>query len=224
MAFSIDYLYQFSLKLIRKNQSGSINGTEFAMFWNDQQAAYTSDLLGRFQPRSNGKTGNNTGLILNETIVTKLAAFTKPVTLTIASGVVDKPLDLIYRLALRINDKDVSFINHGQIASVKGSVIDAPSVANNKYYAVEYEDYYSFLPTTVTSASLDYIAYPENVVWGYITDANGQQVYNSGTSVQSKWDDITNQEITKRMLQNMGVSLKDKDFENFGSKTIITGD
>lgn len=219
----IDYLYDFSLKLIRKNQSGSISGVEFSYFWNDAQSQYLGDLLGRFQARSNGKEGVNTGLILNETQLTKLSPFTQPIILSIEDGVSDKPHGFIYRLALRINDTDVDFINHGQIASVKKSVIDPPSITDNKYYAIEYENYFSFLPTPVTEAQLDAIIYPPNVVWGYVYDIAGRQEYNPGTSTQSKWDDITNLEITRRMLTDMGISLKDKDFENFGNKTTLTG-
>lgn len=224
MALSIDYLYQFALKLIRKNQSGSINGSEFGFYWNDQQTAYMSDLLGRFQNRNNGKEGGNTGLIQNETILTKLTPFTKPSTLTISGGVSDKPSDYVYGLSLIISDELVYKINHDQVPAVKKSVIDPPSITTNTYYCVEYEDYFSFLPTTVTSATLSYIATPDTVIWGYTYDANGQQVYNAGTSVQPQWDDISCMEITKRVLKDMGISLKDNDFINFGNNTIQTGE
>ena len=70
MALTVNDLYVFTQKLIRKNQSGSLTSTEFNTFWNDAQRAYMGDLLGRFQLRSNGKLGMNTGLILNETILT----------------------------------------------------------------------------------------------------------------------------------------------------------
>lgn len=224
MALNVNDLYVFVQKLIRKNQAGSLSSTEFNTFWNDAQRAYMGDLLGRFQLRSNGKLGMNTGLILNETILTKLAPFTKTDTLTITSGSVAKPTGLLYRLALRISDFDVVFINHGQISEVKKSVIDAPSVAENKYYAYEIEGTYKFLPATVTSAEINYIGDVTDIVWGYTLDGNGRQVYSAGASTQSKWDDISNMEITKRMLQDIGISLKDRDFQNFGSQTIITGD
>lgn len=223
MGLSINYLYEFSLRLIRKNQSGSISGSDFSKFWNDAQFGYIGDLLGRYQPRANTKNGINTGLILNETILTKLMPFTVSDTLTISAGNADKPTDFLYRLACRISDYDVFFINKGQISSVKKSVIDPPSITDNKYYATEYEDYYSFLPTTVTQATLDYVAQPNSVIWGFTYDADGRQVYNEGTSVQSQWDDLSNMEITKRMLVDYGVSLKDNDFQNFGNKIETVG-
>lgn len=191
-----------------------------------------SDLLGRFQNRNNGKTGNNTGLVENETILTKLTPFTRSSTLSISSGIVAKPDGFIYRLSLTIGGYLVELINHDQVPAVNNSAIDPPSVTTNTYYCTEYTSdvnnipvqFYSFLPNTVTTATLKYIKAPVKVKWGYTTDGDGRQIYNSGDSVQPEWDDISCMEIVKRMLRNTGVSLKDKDFENFGTTTIATGE
>lgn len=223
MALTIDYLYQFSLNLIRKNQAGSLASIEWARHWNDASNTYQDDLLGRFQARSNGKAGANTGLIENETIETKLAPFTKTDTITITAGDGPKPSDFIYLLALRIGGKEVRHINKNQIATVNDNVIDPPSVADGAYYYTPYLNYYSFLPNTVTTATIDYIATPVDVVWGF-TIVSGRQVYSAGTSVQSQWDDHSNREITKRMLTNLGVSFKDNDFSQFGAKVQMQGE
>jgi hypothetical protein len=164
----------------------------------------------------------NTGLIENETIEQKLAPFTKNATITIAGGDGNKPSDFKYLLALRINDDHVFHINKNQKATVLDSVIDPPSVTDGTYYYTEYQGLYSFLPTTVTSASIDYIAAPIDVVWGFNL-SGGRQVYNSGTSTQSQWDDASNREICKRVLSTLGISFKDGDFANFGQHTINTG-
>jgi len=222
MALTTDYLYQFTLNLIKKNQAGSLGSIEWARHWNGESTAYQDDLLGRFQARSNGKTGVNTGLIENETILQKLSPFIKNATIAIAAGNGNKPTGFKYELALRINGKEVRNINHNQIATVNDSVIDPPSIPNDAYYAVMYEGYYSFLPSTVTSASLDYIVAPTDVVWGF-TIVGGRQVYNSATSVQTLWDDASAREITKRVLNTLGVAYKDGDFSNFGNKVINTG-
>lgn len=222
MALSVDYLYQYTLNLIKKNQAGSLASTEWARHWNGESAAYMDDLVGRFQARSNGKSGINTGLIENETILQKLAPFIKNATITIAAGNGNKPTGFKYELALRINGKEVRHINHNQIATVNDNVIDPPSIPNDSYYAIIYEGYYAFLPSTVTEASLDYIVVPTDVVWGF-TIVAGRQVYNSGTSTQSQWDDNSNREITKRVLNTLGVAYKDGDFSGFGNKVINTG-
>lgn len=223
MALTANYIYDFALKLIKKNQSGSLTSLAFAKLFNDAQSSYFDDLVGRFQNRNDGKEGANTGLIENETIMQKLSPFITPATLTITAGLSNKPDDFIYRLAMRISGVDVFKINHNQIATVNASVIDPPNVIANKYYFIEYKGYYSFLPNTVTTASLDYIATPKLVVWGYTFDNLGRQVYNQGLSVNPQWDSHSCMEIVKRMLETIGVSLKDNDFANFGKSVIATG-
>lgn len=207
---------------MRKNQAGAVGSVEWARHWNGEQNAYHDDLLGRFQRSSNGKGGINTGLIENATIMQKLAPFIKNATIAIAVGNGNKPTGFKYELALRISDKEVRHIDHGQKAAVVDNVIDPPSVTNNSYYVLEYEGYYSFLPTTVTEASLDYVSHPVDVLWGF-TISGGRQVYNAGTSVQPQWDDASCREITKRVLSTLGVSFKDGDFANFGQHVINTG-
>jgi hypothetical protein len=224
MAWNVNNIYQFLLKLIKENQAGSISATEFFYYWNAEQYAYHDDLVGKWQNRNNTKEGMNTGLIQNEVIMTKLAPFTIPITLAISSGNANKPNDFIYTLALRINDTKVFKINHDQKWAVLDDVIDPPNTTENSYYYMEYEGYYSFLPNTVTSVELDYIASCTDVVWGFTLDGNRRQVYNSGTSTQPKWNQNTIVEITKRTLKQLGVSYKDSDFTAYGNSIIQTGD
>lgn len=224
MALSVDYAYNFSLDLMRKNQSGGLGNEAFEKFWNDAQGAYQDDLLGRFQARNNGKTGNNTGLIEDETVLQKLTPFISPLVLTITSGQSDKPTDFVYRTSLMINGYNCYKINYNQRDAINHSVIDGPSVTDNIYYFLEYENYYEFLPNTVTQATLDYVKTPPNVKWGFTYDADGRQIYNAGSSVQPLWDSNSAREITKRMFTDLGVSFKDADFENFGKTAVITGD
>lgn len=223
MALDVNYIYKFSLNLIRKNQSGGLSPDEFEKFWNDSQGSYQDDLLGRFQARNNGKEGANTGLIENETILQKLRPFISPYTLTITAGKADLPTDFIYRMALRIGGNDVYKINYNQRSSVINNIIDPPSATTGTYYFLEYEDYYEFLPSSVTSATLDYVKTPTNIKWGYTYDSQDRQIYNAGTSVQPEWANNDCREITRRMLKDIGISFKDSDFLNFGQTAILTG-
>jgi hypothetical protein len=231
MSLSVDYIFNFVKRLIKKSQAGGLGNEDFQIQWNDAQGSYQDDLLGRFQQRANGKTGINTGLIEDETVLQKLAPFTTPVTLPISNGKANKPDDFIYRLAMRINGSDVYKINHNQIATVNDNVIDPPSIDSDTYYFVEYgkslanpTGYYLYLPNSVSSADLDYIATPRDIKWGYTWDEDGRQIYSVGLSVQSQWDNNSNREITKRMLTNLGVSFKDADFANFGKSVQLTGE
>ena len=168
--------------------------------------------------------GGNTGLIENETIEQKLAPFTKTDTIVVTGGNGPKPTDFIYLLALRIGGKEVRHVNKNQIATVNDSVVDPPSISDESYYYTPYMNYYSFLPNTVTSADIDYIATPVDVIWGFTLDGNGRQVYDGGASVQPQWDSNSCREITKRMLTNLGVAYKDQDFSQFGKSVQLTGE
>jgi len=221
---TIDDIYKFCLDLIKKNQAGGLKASSFQYQWNDAQTSYQDDLLGRFQLRSNGKTGFNTGLIEDETILQKLSPFiTSNSALTVTAGVSAKPANFVYRIGLRVGGYDCYKILQSQIASVNNSVIDPPSAATNTYYFYEDKNGFTFLPSTITTAALDYIVSPTDVVWGY-SIVSGRQVYDSATSVQSQWDSNSNREITKRMLTNLGVSFKDADMENFGKSVQLTGE
>lgn len=224
MSLSVNYIYEYALKLIRKNQSSGLTSIEFAYHWNAAQGGYQDDLLGRFQARNNGKEGANTGLIENETILTKLTPFTKAASLTIASGQSAKPAGFIYTLALRINNAKVFNVDKDEIAAMLDDVIDPASESTDTYYYTEYEDYYKFFPATVVAADLDYISTPTDIFWNYTFDGNNRQVYSSGGSIQPVWDNNSCREITERMLKALGVSFKDQDFEQFGQSVINAGE
>lgn len=217
--------------MLRKNQAGGISATDYFYAWNSEQSAMHEDLLGKWQNRSNGKTGSNIGLIQDETMLTKLTPFTLTTPLTITSGFADWPADFIYQLSLRINGKKVTHFNKDERWSIVDSVIDPPSITDGCYYYTEYASAtagvrgkYEFIPNTVTIATLDYIAECTDIVWGFNFDGQQRQVYNAGSSVQPKWNQNTIVEITKRTLKSLGVSFKDRDFAQFGQSNIAAGD
>jgi hypothetical protein len=224
MALTADYIYQFTLGLIRKNQSAGLRVQDWQYFWNDAQGSYEDDLLGRFQGRTNTKEGANTGLIEDETIIAKLTPFMLPATLVVNAGQAIKPTNWLYTLAMRVGNFKVYQIDKDQIQSVLNSVIDPPSIVNNTYYFTEYQNYYQLYPSAVSSINIDYIQTPPDVVWGFTFDANNNQVYDPATSVDPLWSNNSCREITKRMLKTIGVSFSSQDFENFGQSVLAAGE
>lgn len=223
MAWNVNDIYEYVKFLLRKNQSGSISSSNLFYAWNSEQSQYFKDLKGRFQAKNTGKTGVNTGLVENETIETILAPFTKTATISIAGGNGNKPADFSYLLAFRIGGHEVIHFNKNQKAAVIDNVIDPPSVSGNSYYYTPYQGFYSFLPSSVTEAEIDYLAIPQDIVWAYTLDGAGRQVYNPSGSTQPQWlqDDLV--EITKRALKSFGISYHDNDLAQFGNSVINTG-
>jgi hypothetical protein len=224
MPWSVDNIYSFTKWLLNKNQAGGISATDLFYAWNAEQSQYHQDLVGRWQNRNNTKTGQSTGLVEDEITISSLSPFIIPITIPISAGQGIKPTDYIYGVALRINSAKVFSIDHDMIWSVLEDVIDPPDVAANCYYYSEYLNYFSFLPNTVTTFDLDYVAETTDIVWAYTLDANNRQVYDPSNSVQPKWNKNTVIEITKRTLKGFGVHFTSQDFENFGDSNIKTGD
>ncbi len=210
---------------MNKNQAGGIEDIKFARLWNGESSSFFRDLVGRFQRNQTGKLISQTGLIENETILQQLSCFTKNnPAITVTAGNAAKPSDFAFRLSVRVGDIEAVKINQDEIASVKGDVLcDAPSATNGKYYYVEYLNYFTMLPSSTASIVLDYISYPVDILWNYTRDVNNRKVYNPTGSVQPVWGDGECREITERMLNKLGVSYKDRDFQNFGKSVIATG-
>jgi hypothetical protein len=224
MAWNVDQIYSAVLKLIKKNQAGGLSASDFFYYWNIEQAQYHNDLIGRWEKGNNTKSGMNTGLVQNQTVLEDVAPFTIPVTISVAAGKAAKPVDFELRYSLRCNGKKVTVIRPDQLSYVNDSVIDAPSTGTNTYYAVEYEDYYLMLPNGVSSVNLDYVASPTDVVWAFTFDVNDRQVYDPVNSVQPKWAQDTIVTITKRSLNTLGIPFKDQDFINAGKSAQATGE
>lgn len=226
MAWSIDTLRQFTLFLIRKNQSAGITFSEFQNVFNAEQRTYMNDLLGPFQQQQRPKSvSQQTGLIQNETIIQKLSPFIKPYDLPIVSSKGYKPGDFIYEMGMRIDAYRATRVNHDQIYAAENDVIDPPDASAGTYYFTEYLNYFMFLPAGLTkTGKLDYVGEPTDAIWAYTINAYGRQIYDPVNSVQPLWDGISLVEIVKRSLRMLGVSFKDDDFEQFAEGTIVTGD
>lgn len=222
--WDVNTIYNYTLFLTNKNQSGGVSDLDLFNAWNGEQSAMHQDLLGRWQARSNGKSGANTGMIQDETTLIKMAPFTIPATIPIVGGFAAWPDDFIYLAALRINGDKVYHFNKDERWSIEDSVIDPPSIVDSSYYYTEYDRKYLILPTSASSVDMDYIASPTDIVWGFTFDGNGRQVYDPSTSVQPSWDQSTIVEITRRTLNSFGIHFSSQDFQQFGKSNILSGD
>lgn len=224
MAWSVNDVYEYSKFLTNKNQTGAISRKDLFYAWNGEQSAYQEDLLGRWQAKSNGKSGPNTGMIQDETVLIKLAPFTIATTLSVSGGFVTWPSDFMYLSALRINGEKVYHFNKDERWSIESSVIDPPSIPDDSYYYTEYDNQYLILPISVSSVDMDYIAKVIDIVWGFTPDGQGRQIYDPATSTQPVWSQNSIIEITRRTLKSFGVHFTSEDFEQFGQSNIISGD
>lgn len=221
MAWTVDNIFNFGKELIHKAQRGEYTPDAFYLFWNAEQRSFMQDLLGRFQE---AKQTHSSGVIENTPILKSLTPFIKKVSIVPAAGVVAYPTDFKSELALRANGYRIIHFNFNERDVITDSVIDPPSIADNKYYYTEYATGLEVLPSATPSVEMDYIADCRDVVWGYTIDnTTDLPVYDAGTSTQPQWNNGDLQEITKRTLKLLGVHFTDRDFSNFGQSVINAG-
>lgn len=226
---TVDYAYKYILWQMNKNQAGSLSATEFGYLFNSEQIAMMNDLLGVWQKNNNSKQGNLTGLIENQTILNKLVPFTVKTPVEVNNGVCFVPYDYVYILSFTYLGYKVFYLTKDQLFNIQTDVIDAPSVADKKFYFTDiYESNRKKLlmyPKITVAGGEKPVLYtvnpPTPVLWNF-TIVAGRQVYSELGSVQPLWDELTAQEICNRCLKKLGVHFKDGDFVNYGNSVIQT--
>lgn len=223
---------EFTKFLCRKNQTGSISRTDLFYAWNSEQYAYHQDIIGRWQNRNNDKAGGNTGLIQDQTILTLLSPFTilaPPITIT--AGFMTLPSDLLYHLAMLINNQKTFYYRKDQEGAILNDPIDPPSdQPDGAWYYTDYagavagQVIYKILPMVNATAQLSYVAQCSDIVYGVQRDGAGRVTNDPATSIQPKWGQNTIVEITQRTMKKFGLSFKDQDMEAYGQSNIQTGD
>jgi hypothetical protein len=223
MAWTVKQIFELVQFLANKNETGAISPNDFFYAWNSEQRAYMGDILGKIRARNPNKNAPD-GLKEDVSTLQSLRPFVTQETLTIAvNGASDIPTDLVHALAVRIHDRDCKYVNKGQIYSVLNSAIDPPSITNNIYYFTDYDTFYKFWPAASSSAELDYVRNPTDVVFGYTIDANELEQYDAGSSVQPEWLDVDAVAITRRTLKSFGIHFSSNDFQSFGQVAVQTG-
>lgn len=96
------------------------------------------------------------------------------------------------------------------------STFDAPTAANPIY--VETPDDMQTYPT-IPTAYLTYYQAPPPVLWNY-SMATGRPVYTSVGSIDFTWDSTELLRLTSRVLQLMGLSIRDTELTQYANQMI----
>jgi hypothetical protein len=121
-----------------------------------------------------------------------------------------------------INTYRVYRVEENRVAERFHDSIDG--ISEDNAFFIEDDTSWRILPVTLDFVSVRYLYCPVDVVWGYTLDGSGRPVYNSGTSVQPKWDDNDMDEIIGRALKVLGVSIKEGALLNYGEQVIQKGE
>lgn len=207
---TVDEMYRIIKYIIRKNQNGSINPSDFGLIVNRAQYEYMNYLLGEFQKYLPGRPMAAVEFGQNQDIRQRLTPFIKtPATLAIngSTGVAPYPADFQAADAMYYGqyNRRVKYIQQDRLDSHLNSYID-PIATSPVYLTIDTG--LQFYPTNLGTARFSYIGTPPTIVWNSTNDIYGRPVYNPVGSVNPAWYDLDCFQVICRALLMVGVNLQ----------------
>lgn len=212
MGVSIDYFFRLTDAIANKNQSGnSITISQKNQFANQAQ-------LAKFEADRNGyiETGNLTKY---------LTFFLKNIVKQVPpDGNLPYPSDWQHTVSMRSyfirpNGKsvevEVSESKDKSWGEIQISSLLMPTSRFPKY--MEFANEFRFLPKSIGTVYVDYLATPTPPIWAYTT-VNNRPVYDVANSVNFDFEEFSLNEIASIYLSLIGVNLKDGELSAFAQQ------
>lgn len=227
ITMTIDEVYKFINFITKKSSAGGyISPEEFNLVINRAQVQYFNKLYGNQNDYRYDRPVPKISYAVTEKISNSLSPFLESTTLTTdANGQAAIPATFFQTVSITKDINNVPYevtrVEQDRVANNLTSYYDAPDSEFPIY--TQLKDKYQFYPKTQNIVyKLFYLRKPEDMVWGYTT-VSGRPVYNAGTSVQPKWEDVDMNEIIYIALSYIGINLKDGDVSQFAQLKTQTG-
>lgn len=197
---SVKENYELVQDLISKNNGVFVSPQEYSRY-----ATLASNDL--FDTLRGNKNQNRATYGRNRTLDARLNPFRRTAPFTFTGAYLDKPEDLAQITALYTSTFiPIKPTDEDRIAMVMQDPLASPN-AEDKYY-IEEEDRLRLLGEVNLTGTIEYLAKPKNIVYGFTT-VNRRPVFNQATSVDFEWDKNMEMEIVNRILSYIGLSMKD---------------
>ncbi len=140
----------------------------------------------------------------------KIDIFSTSATLTFADGVAAVPTNLYKCIMISTSTRglEVLEVQKSDLPQINSSKLTAPSTSYPIYY--KQGDFFYILPTTISSATIDYIFKPSDPTWAFTSGATyGDMQYASGSSTNFSLHDSEEVPLIIKILAYSGVIIKD---------------
>jgi hypothetical protein len=163
---------------------------------------------------------------LNQSVNVKLAPFKKATPFTNAdnpAGLLSLPTDCMYVNAITVSvydntvgalNKPVEFVTEDELAFRLTSTL-VPVSDSYPVGTEQASNKTQLYPKTAKAGTIYYFKKPAAPVYSY-TQAGRIITYQSSTSTQLEWDDVSVIQIIAKALQLLGVNLQAQDLVQFG--------
>ncbi|MBT7172646.1 MAG: hypothetical protein HN905_03225 [Candidatus Marinimicrobia bacterium] len=213
MAINVNTVYRTVLSLTNREQRGFMTPDQYNRLARMAQL----DLFEKaFFDYNRYLTRNKTGSINDEyanlakAIKEKIDVFSTSSTLTFSSGIAAVPSNFYKCIMISTSTRglEVQEIQKSDLPQINSSKLTAPTTSYPIYYKQGAN--INIFPTTISSATLDYIFKPTDPTWAFTTGATyGDMAYASGSSINFQLHDSEEVPLVIKILAYSGIILKD---------------
>lgn len=207
---TVDHVYKTILYAVDKNlQNGYVSPDDFnSVLMPLAQNSYLDYLTGEYQKYQVGRPISVVEIGEKEKIRQSISPLIYNIILRPFSyGIAPFPNDyeMVDAMWSLYGFYNIRFVNQPRLSSFFNSNIDP--VVSNPVYLIQ-DAAFQFYPENIGAARMSYIRKPPSIVWAYVLDSNGVEVYDPFHSQQPVWGDYDMLNIIARALQLVGVNLQ----------------
>tara|TARA_R100000458_G_C8155627_1_gene161686 strand:- start:1 stop:702 length:702 start_codon:yes stop_codon:yes gene_type:complete len=213
MAINVNTVYRTVLSILNKEQRGHLTPDQFNRVGRLAQLDLFEKAFhdyNRYMTRKDNNTINDEYADLAKNTKEKIDVFATSSTLSFTAGVAALPSNF-YRctmISTSTRGIEVQEIQKSDLPQINSSKLTAPSTSYPVYYKQGSNIY--ILPTSISSATLDYIFTPSDPVWGSTTGGTyGDLQYSSSSSVNFGLHNAEEVQLVLKILAYSGITIKD---------------
>lgn len=215
MAINVNSVYRVILSVLNKEQRGYLTPDQFNRLGKQAQLGLLDKSFydyNRHLTRRNIQGVNSEYGDIADRIEEKIDVLSREASISFTNGVYDTGnlSDTIYKIIQLTTGgraTEVEQVKKSELTYMNASKLTAPTSDFPAYY-LEGNNIKIF-PTTVTSATLDYIKKPADPIWAFTVGGNGQYIYNSSSSVNFELHPSEETDLVTKILALAGVVIKD---------------
>jgi len=164
----------------------------------------------RYITRQENNTINDEYANLVKSTKEKIDVFSTSATLTFTDGVAAVPTNLYKCIMISTSSRgiEVQEIQKSDLPQINSSKLTVPSTSYPVYY--RQGDFFNILPTSISSATIDYTFKPSDPNWAFTSGATyGDMQYASGSSTNFSLHDSEEVPLIIKILAYAGITIKD---------------
>ena len=213
MAINVNTVYRTVLSVKNIEQRGFLTPDQFNRVGRLAQLDLFEKAFidyNRYITRQENNTINDEYANLVKSTKEKIDVFSTSATLTFTDGVAAVPTNLYKCIMISTSSRgiEVQEIQKSDLPQINSSKLTVPSTSYPVYY--RQGDFFNILPTSISSATIDYTFKPSDPNWAFTSGATyGDMQYASGSSTNFSLHDSEEVPLIIKILAYAGVTIKD---------------